>query len=38
MFPNWELNERNVVVLYGEFANRGSASEADAIFPVRLHY
>ena len=23
MFPNWELNERNVVVLYGEFANRG---------------
>lgn len=36
MFPNWELNERNVVVLYGEFANRGFASEADAIFPVRL--
>jgi hypothetical protein len=36
MFPNWELNERNVVVLYGEFANRGLASEADAIFPVRL--
>jgi hypothetical protein len=36
MFPNWELNERNVVVLYGEFANRGLASEEDAIFPVRL--
>jgi hypothetical protein len=36
MFPNWELNERNVVVVYGEFANRGLASEADAIFPVRL--
>ena len=25
-----------MVVLYGEFANRGLASEADAIFPVRL--
>ena len=36
MFPNWEDNERNVVVVFGEFANRGSASEADAIFPVRL--
>jgi hypothetical protein len=36
MFPNWELNERNVVVVYGEFANRGLASEEDAIFPVRL--
>ncbi len=36
MFPNWELNERNVVVLYGEFANRGLSSEADAIYPIRL--
>ncbi|MFZ4827717.1 MAG: hypothetical protein ACOYLB_10195 [Phototrophicaceae bacterium] len=36
MFPNWEYNERNVVVLNGEFANRGSASDPDAIFPVRL--
>ena len=36
MFPNWELNERNVVVVYGEFANRGLASEPDAIFPVKL--
>ena len=36
MFPNWELNERNVVVLFGEFANRGSASDPDAIFPVKL--
>ncbi len=36
MFPNWEDNERNVVVVFGEFANRGFASEADAIFPVRL--
>ncbi|MEL6306823.1 MAG: phospholipase, partial [Chloroflexota bacterium] len=36
MFPNWEYNERNVVVVYGEYANRGLASEEDAIFPVRL--
>ena len=36
MFPNWEYNERNVVVLFGEFANRGYASEEDAIFPIRL--
>lgn len=36
MFPNWELNERNVVVVYGEFANRGLSSEEDAIFPVKL--
>ncbi|MFW5709559.1 MAG: phospholipase [Chloroflexota bacterium] len=36
MFPNWELNERNTVVLYGEFANRLSASDEGAIFPVRL--
>jgi hypothetical protein len=36
MFPNWELNERNVVVVYGEFANRGLSSEEDTIFPVKL--
>ncbi len=36
MFPNWELNERNVVVVFGEFANRGSASDPEAIFPVKL--
>ncbi|MEO1441815.1 MAG: hypothetical protein AAFV33_15565, partial [Chloroflexota bacterium] len=36
MVPNWEYNERNVVVLNGEFANRGSASDEDAIFPVKL--
>ncbi|MEO1165782.1 MAG: phospholipase [Chloroflexota bacterium] len=36
MWPNWELNERNVVVAFGDFGNRGFASEDDAIFPVRL--
>ena len=36
MFPNWELNERNVVVLFGDFGNRGKPGEPDAIFPVRL--
>ncbi|NDJ53059.1 MAG: hypothetical protein GYB68_08255, partial [Chloroflexi bacterium] len=36
MWPNWELNERNVVVVFGEFGNRGLASEDDAVFPVRL--
>ncbi|GEM_PF-1245915 len=36
MFPNWEYNERNVVVVNGFFANRGSASDPDAIFPVKL--
>lgn len=36
MTPNWEHNERNVVVLFGDFGNRGLNSEADAIFPVKL--
>ncbi|MEM7798303.1 MAG: phospholipase [Chloroflexota bacterium] len=36
MTPNWEHNERNVVVLFGDFGNRGMSSEPDAIFPVRL--
>lgn len=36
MMPNWELNERNVVVGFGDFGNRGLSSEADAVFPVRL--
>ncbi|MEO0565719.1 MAG: hypothetical protein AAF125_26665, partial [Chloroflexota bacterium] len=36
MWPNWELNERNVVVGFGDFGNRGMSSEDDAIFPVRL--
>ncbi|MBI5030781.1 MAG: phospholipase [Chloroflexi bacterium] len=36
MVPNWELNERNVVVVFGDFGNRGKRSEADVIFPVQL--
>ncbi len=36
MTPNWEHNERNVVVLFGDFGNRGLSSEPDAIFPVQL--
>jgi hypothetical protein len=36
MWPNWELNERNTVVAFGDFGNRGLSSEADAVFPVRL--
>ena len=36
MLPNWELNERNTVVVFGDFGNRGLSSEEDAIFPVRL--
>ena len=34
--PNWELNERNTVVVFGDFGNRGLSSEKGAIFPVRL--
>lgn len=34
--PNWELNERNTVVLFGDFGNRGKADEPDARFPVKL--
>jgi hypothetical protein len=37
MAPNWELNERNTVVAFGDFGNRGLSSEDDAVFPVRLH-
>ncbi len=36
MWPNWELNERNTVVAFGDFGNRGFSSEDDVIFPVRL--
>ncbi|MEM7538976.1 MAG: phospholipase [Chloroflexota bacterium] len=36
MTPNWELNERNVVVVFGDFGNRGLSSEADVLFPVQL--
>jgi hypothetical protein len=36
MYPNWENNERNTVVVFGDFGNRGKSGEADAIFPVKL--
>ena len=36
MLPNWELNERNTVVVFGDFGNRGLSNEEGAIFPVRL--
>ena len=36
MWPNWELNERNVVVAFSDFGNRGFSTEDDVIFPVRL--
>ena len=36
LLPNWELNERNTVVVFGDFGNRGLSSEEGAIFPVRL--
>ena len=36
MFPNWENNERNTVVLFGDFGNRIKSTDADALFPIRL--
>ena len=36
MTPNFELNERNVVVMFSDLGNRKSASDPDARFPVRL--
>lgn len=36
MWPNWELNERNTVVAFGDFGNRGLSSESDVVFPIRL--
>lgn len=35
MVPNWELNERNVVVVFGEFGNRLPSTEEGARFVVR---
>ncbi len=35
MWPNWELNERNVVVAFGRFGNRLSADDPDAEYVVR---
>lgn len=36
LFPNWELNERNVVVLFGDFGNRGRPNEPDARYAIRV--
>ena len=36
MFPNWENNERNTVVLFGDFGNRIKSTDPDALFPVKL--
>jgi hypothetical protein len=36
LLPNWELNERNTIVAFGAFGNRGTPSESDAVYPVRL--
>jgi hypothetical protein len=34
-FPNVENNERNVAVIFGEFANRKKSNELGARFPVK---
>ncbi len=36
MLPNWERNERNTVVVFGDLGNRGRPGEPGAEFPVRL--
>jgi hypothetical protein len=36
MNPNWENNERNTVVVFGDFGNRQKSTEPDALFPVKL--
>ena len=36
MMPNFELNERNTVVMFADLGNRGLPGEADARYPVRL--
>lgn len=36
MYPNWEDNERNTVVLFGDFGNRKKSNEPGAVFPVKL--
>src|SRR5690606_16947501 len=34
--PNYEYNERQVAVLFGEFGNRLRPDEAGALYPVRV--
>jgi hypothetical protein len=36
MAPNYELNEGNTVVVFGDFGNRGRLDEPDALYPVSL--
>ncbi len=36
MVPNWELNERNTLVMFGDFGNRGVGDEPGTLFPVKL--
>ncbi|HEV2711861.1 MAG TPA: hypothetical protein VGU26_02100 [Gaiellaceae bacterium] len=36
MNPNWEYNERNTVVLFGDFGIRKKSSDPGARFPVKL--
>jgi hypothetical protein len=36
MNPNWENNERNTVVLFGDFGNRKRSAEPGARFPTKL--
>jgi hypothetical protein len=36
MLPNWELNERNTIVVFGDFGNRAAPGEPDALYPAKL--
>jgi hypothetical protein len=36
MTPNFELNERNTVVMFADLGNRGLPGEADTRYPVKL--
>jgi hypothetical protein len=36
MNPNWEYNERNTVVVFGDLGERQKNTEAGARFPVKL--
>ena len=35
-FPNIEENERNTIVIYGEFANKRPSADPESRFPVRV--
>lgn len=36
MVPNWELNERTTIVVFGDFGNRLPADDPGQLFPVKL--